>query len=111
MPLFLNPRIGMLLLVGLPLAGGASVHPQGTTAFMLGAWSGVLIAGPPLMLLAWMMGVKSLGQVLAPLFNLPALLLLTGVVLLVYGQELGLGAQAAGAGGLLWWIKRRRFFI
>lgn len=111
MPFFLNPRFGMMLLVGLTLAGGATVHPKGATAFMLGAWAGVLFAGPPLMVMAWMMGVKSLGQVLAPLFSLPALLLITGVVLLVYGQELGLGAQAAGAGGLLWWIKRRRFLI
>lgn len=111
MPMFLNPRFGMLLLVGLTLAGGATVHPQGATAFMLGAWAGVLIAGPPLMIVAWMLGVKTIGQVLAPLFNLPALLVLTGVILFIYGEELGLGAQAAGAGGLMWWLKRRRFLF
>ena len=111
MPIFLNPRFGALLLVGLPLAGGAAVHPQSATAFLLGAWAGILIAGPPLMLMAWMMGIKTIGQVLAPLFNLPALLVLTGVILFVYGEALGIGAQAAGAGGLLWWLKRRRFLI
>jgi len=92
MPFFLNPRFGMMLLVGLTLAGGATVHPQGATAFMLGAWAGVCLAGPPLMLMAWAMGVKSLGQLRAPLFNLPALLLITGVLLCVYGQERGRGA-------------------
>ncbi|SEW38935.1 hypothetical protein SAMN04488515_2531 [Cognatiyoonia koreensis] len=109
MPFYLNPRFGMLLLVGLPLVGGASVHPQGATAFLMGAWAGVLFVGPPLMILAWIMGIKSLGEVLSPLFNLPALLILTAVILLVYGQELGLGAQTAGLGGALWWLKRRRF--
>lgn len=111
MPIFLNPRFGMLFLVGLPLSGGAAVHPQGATAFLLGAWAGVLLAGPPIMIIAWILGIKTIGQVLAPLFNLPALLVLSGVILFMYGEALGLGAQAAGAGGLMWWLKRRRFLI
>lgn len=111
MPIFLNPRFGLLLLVGLSFVGGAAVHPQGATAFMMGAWAGALIAAPPLLVLAWVFGIKSFAQICAPLFNVPTLLIVTAVVLLVFGEEFGLGAQVAGAGAGLWWLKRRRFLV
>ena len=37
---FLEPTLAMLLLVAMPLAGGAVVHPHGASAFVMGAWAG-----------------------------------------------------------------------
>jgi hypothetical protein len=56
MQMFLSPRFAMLLLIGLPLAGGAVVHPHGASAFIMGAWAGTLIVAPPLMIFLWRLG-------------------------------------------------------
>ncbi len=108
MPIFLNPRFAMLLLVAVPLMGGATVHPQGASAFLMGAWAGALIAGPPLMILLWVLGLRTIGQVLRPLTRLPILIGLTILVLYLSGTDIGLGGQIAGAGGLLYWLRRGR---
>ena len=106
MPFFLRPRFAFLLLVGLPLLGGAQIHPQGAMAFLMGAWLGVLVAGPPLMVALWVLRVKTMGQVLRPLVRLPVLLVLTGLVVYLTRPELGLAVQAAGLGFGLWWIRK-----
>jgi hypothetical protein len=108
MPMFLNPRFAMLLLVGLPLAGGAYVHPHGASAFIIGAWTGVLIAGPPLMILLWALGLKTIGQLLRPLARLPILITMTVGLFYLTGTNVGLGGQVLGGGALLYWLKQGR---
>ena len=108
MPIFLSPRFAMLLLVAMPLMGGAAVHPQGASAFLIGAWTGVLLVGPPLMILLWIMGLRSIGEILRPLASLPILIGLTMLVLYLSGTDVGLGGQLAGGAGLLWWLRRGR---
>lgn len=108
MPMFLNPRFAMLLLVGLPLAGGAYVHPHRASAFIIGAWTGVLIAGPPLMILLWALGLKTIGQLLRPLARLPILIAMTVGLFYLTGTNVGLGGQVLGGGALLYWLKQGR---
>ena len=106
MPFFLNPRFAMLLMIGLPLAGGAVVHPHGASAFVMGAWAGALLAGPPLMLIMWALGLRTIGQLLRPLVRLPILIAMTIGLLYVSGADVGLGGQLLGGGALAMWIKR-----
>ncbi len=108
MPFFLSPRFAMLLLVALPLAGGAAVHPHGASAFLLGAWAGVLIVVPPIMILLWALGLRTIGQVLRPLVRLPILIGLTVAFLYLTGTDIGLGGQLLGGGALLMWAKQGR---
>jgi hypothetical protein len=106
MPIFLNARFALLFLVALPLAGGATVHPQGSAAFVMGAWGGFVFGGIPLFAIAWLLGLRSLGQLLRPLARLPILIGLTIALLYVAGVDMGRGVQALGAAAGLWWIKR-----
>ena len=108
MPFFLNPRFATLLLIGMPLAGGAVVHPQGASAFVMGAWAGTLLAAPPLMILLWVLGLRSIGQLLRPLARLPILIGLTVVMVYLTGTDVGLGGQMLGGGALLFWLRQGR---
>lgn len=106
MPMFLNPRFAMLLLVGLPLAGGAVVHPHGASAFIMGAWAGTLMVAPPLMIILWALGLRTIGQLLRPLARLPILIALTCLMFYLTDTDLGLGGQLAGGGALLYWLRQ-----
>lgn len=108
MPFFLGPRFAMLLLVALPLAGGATVHPHGVSAFVMGAWIGVLIVVPPLMIVLWVLRLRTIGQVLRPLIRLPILIGLTVLLLYFAGVEIGLGGQILGGAAALMWLRQGR---
>ena len=108
MSLFLNPRFVMLLLVGLPLAGGAVAHPHGASAFIMGAWAGTLIVAPPLMICLWALGLRTIGQLLRPLARLPILIGMTVVIFYISDAEIGLGGQLAGGGALIYWLRHGR---
>lgn len=108
MPIFLKPRFAMLLLILLPFAGGAVVHPQGASAFVMGAWAGALIAGPPLMIVMWALGLRTIGQLLSPLASLPIMIGLTVVLLYLTDTDVGLGGQLLGSGALMLWLKQSR---
>lgn len=106
MPLFLNPRFAFLMVMVVPLAGGAMVHPQGAVAFVLGAWAGWLIVAPAAYLTLWVLGLRSLPQLLKPLIRLPILLGLTALLIYLARPEWSGGAALLGGGGLLWWARR-----
>ena len=108
MPFFLSPRFAMLLLVAMPLAGGAVVHPQGASAFVLGAWAGTLIVAPPLMIFLWALGLRTIGQLLRPLARIPIMIGLTIGFLYLTDTDVGLGGQMLGGGALLLWLKQGR---
>lgn len=107
MPIFLNPRFAVLLLIGLPLLGGAAVHPHGASAFVMGAWTGTLLAVPPLFLLMWVLGLRNLQQLIKPLLRLPVLVGLMLLVFYLSKAEVGPQVQLLGGGALLWWARRR----
>lgn len=107
----LNPRLLMVLAAAIPMAGGAVLHPQGVTAFALGAWGGFIFVGLPLMLAAWLIGLRSLAETLRPIARLPILIGLTIGLMFVSGVDLPATVQALGAGATLWWLKfRARLF-
>lgn len=108
MPIFLNPRFAMLLLVAMPLAGGAVVHPQGASAFVMGAWAGTLLAAPPLMIVMWILGLRTIGDLLRPLAKLPILIGLTLVLLYASDVDIGLGGQILGGSAVLFWLRQGR---
>ena len=108
MPFFLNPRFAMLMLIGLPMAGGAVVHPHGASAFVMGAWAGLLLVGPPLMILLWIFGLRTIGQLLRPLARLPILIGLTVAMFYFTDTDIGLGGQMLGGGALMLWLKQGR---
>lgn len=108
MPFFLNPRFAILLLIGLPLAGGAVVHPHGASAFIMGAWAGTLLIAPPLMIMLWMLGLRSIGELLSPLTRLPILIGLTVLMFYLTGTDVGLGGHLLGGGALLFWLRQGR---
>lgn len=108
MPFFLNPRFAMLLLVAMPLAGGAVVHPHGASAFVMGAWAGTLLVAPPLMIIMWALGLRTIGQLLRPLARLPILIGLTLLMFYLTDTDIGLGGQLMGGGAVLLWLKQGR---
>jgi hypothetical protein len=108
MPFFLNPRFAMLLLVAMPLAGGAVVHPHGASAFVMGAWAGTLLVAPPLMIIMWALGLRTIGQLLRPLARLPILIGLTLLMFYLTDTDIGLGGQVMGSGAVLLWLKQGR---
>jgi hypothetical protein len=110
MPLFLNPRFAFLILIGLPLAGGTAVHPQGASAFVMGAWAGALIVGPPLAIVLWVLRLRTLGETIAPLARLPVMIVLTVLILYYSGVDIGLGPVMGLTAGALWWVKRKLGF-
>ncbi len=107
MPFFLSPRFAFLLLIGLPLAGGTVVHPQGASAFVMGAWAGALVIGPPLAILLWVLRLRTLGETIAPLARLPVIIVLTALILYYGGVDIGFGPVMAGSAAAIWWIKRK----
>jgi hypothetical protein len=108
MPFLLNPRFAMLLLVAMPLAGGAVVHPHGASAFVMGAWAGTLLVAPPLMIIMWALGLRTIGQLLRPLARLPILIGLTLLMFYLTDTDIGLGGQVMGSGAVLLWLKQGR---
>ena len=84
------------------------MHPQGASAFVMGAWAGTLLAAPPLMILLWVLGLRSIGQLLRPLARLPILIGLTVVMVYLTGTDVGLGGQMLGGGALLFWLRQGR---
>jgi len=108
MPFFLNPRFAMLLLVAMPLAGGAVVHPHGASAFVMGAWAGTLLVAPPLMIIMWALGLRTIGQLLRPLARLPILIGLTLLMFYLTDTDIGLGGQGMGGDAVLLWLKQGR---
>ena len=108
MPFFVNPRFAMLLLVAMPLAGGAVVHPHGASAFVMGAWAGTLLVAPPLMIIMWALGLRTIGQLLRPLARLPILIGLTLLMFYLTDTDIGLGGQVMGGGAVLLWLKQGR---
>lgn len=104
-------KIAVLLFVGFSLLSGAAIAPQSASAFVLGAWAGVILAAPPLMLLAFSLGLMNLRQVLAPLVRLPVLIVLSAVLLYLSGVELGTGVQTIVAGATLWWARKGRHLL
>ena len=108
MPFFLNPRFAMLLLVAMPLAGGAVVHPHGASAFVMVAWAGTLLVAPPLMIIMWALGLRTIGQLLRPLARLPILIGLTLLMFYLTDTDIGLGGQVMGGGAVLLWLKQGR---
>lgn len=108
MPFFLNPRFAMLLLVAMPLAGGAVVHPHGASAFVMGAWAGTLLVAPPLMIIMWALGLRTIGQLLRPLARLPILIGLTLLMFYLTDTDICLGGQVMGGGAVLLWLKQGR---
>lgn len=108
MPFFLNPRFAMLLLVAMPLAGGAIVHPHGASAFVMGAWAGTLLVALPLMIIMWALGLRTIGQLLRPLARLPILIGLTLLMFYLTDTDIGLGGQVMGGGAVLLWLKQGR---
>jgi hypothetical protein len=107
MPLFLNPRFALLLLIGLPLAGGTVVHPQGASAFVMGAWAGTLIVGPPLAILLWVLRIRTLGETIAPLARMPVLIVLTVLILYYADVDIGLGPVMGLTAAAVFWVKRK----
>jgi hypothetical protein len=97
----------MLFVFGLPLLGGSVLHPQAATAFVMGAWAGVLTAGPPLLIALWVLRIRTLGETLAPVTQLPLVLIVTALVLYYGGADIGFGPVMASSAVALWWIKRK----
>jgi len=107
----LKPRLLMTLLAGLPIATGVAIHPQAATAFVLGAWGGYICVGLPLLLTAWLIGLRSLAQTLRPLARVPILIGITVALMIFSGADLPASIQALGAAASLWWLKfRARLF-
>lgn len=104
-------RLAAVIFLGLPLLSGATIAPQSASAFVMGAWAGVLLAAPPLMILALCLGVYNLRQVLKPLTRLPVLIILTVGLLYASGADIGIGLQSIVGGVMLWWARKGRHFI
>jgi len=109
--MFLNIKLASALLLGALFLSGAAIAPRTLSAFVMGAWAGVLIAAPPLMILAFCLGLMPLRQLLAPLLKLPVLIVLTVGLLYYAGVDMGLGLPALSAGVVLWWARKGRHFI
>ena len=107
----LKPRLLMALLAAVPIAGGITIHPQATAAFALGAWGGFIFVGLPLIITAWLIGLRSFADTIRPLARLPILLGITVALMFVAGVDLPASIQAIGAAASLWWLKfRARLF-
>ena len=106
----LNPRWIMLILLALPVSGATALHPQAGSAFVMGAWSGVLIAGPPIYLVAWVLRIQSLADTLRPLTHLPILIAFTVVLLYLADVDFGPLGVFGGVGIAACWVKRKVSF-
>ena len=106
MPIFLSPRLAATLLIGLPMLGGSVVHPHGASAFLMGAWAGTILVLPPLMLILWVLRLRTLAEIFRPLMRLPILIAVSIGVLYLLEPETGIAAQIIGGGAMLFWLKR-----
>ena len=110
MSFLLNPRWVMIILLALPVSGVTFLHPQAGSAFVMGAWAGVLFAGPPIYFIAWVLRIQSLADTLRPLTHLPILIALTVVLLYYAGVDFGPLGVFGGVGAAAWWIRRKLSF-
>ena len=107
----LKPRLLATLLSGAAISSGIAINPQAATAFVLGAWGGFICVGLPLILTAWLIGLRSLADTIRPLARLPILLGITVGLMFITGAELPASIQAIGAAASIWWLKfRARLF-
>lgn len=110
MTFLLNARWIMLILLALPVSGLTIVHPQAGSAFVMGAWAGVLIGGPPIYFTAWVLRIQSLADTLRPLTHLPILIAVTIALLYLADVEFGPLGMLGGVGAAAWWIRRKLSF-
>jgi len=110
MSFLLNPRWVMLILLALPVTGMTAIHPQAGSAFVMGAWAGVLCAGPPIYLAAWILRIHSLADTLRPLTSLPILIAFTIVLLYLADVDFGPLGVLGGVGVAAWWVRRKVSF-
>ena len=73
----------MLMMLGLPLAGGVVMHPQSAFAFAMGAGTGVILILPLVWILLWGLRLRSLPQLIRPMLRWHVLLPLAMVGLQV----------------------------
>lgn len=105
MPVFLTPRFAIALCALFTVATGIVIQPQAATAFVLGAWVGLVAAGPVLVVL-WALGLIDLSTLVRPLTRLPVLIVLSLGLLWMTGTLPPAMAGAAGGAGALWWLRR-----
>ena len=74
----------------------------------MGAWAGTLLVAPPLMIIMWALGLRTIGQLLRPLARLPILIGLTLLMFYLTDTDIGLGGQVMGGGAVLLWLKQGR---
>lgn len=110
MPFLLNPRWMAVILLALPVTGLTFLHPQAGSAFVMGAWAGVLCAGPPIYIIAWVLRIQTLADTLRPLTHLPILIALTIALLYFAGVDFGPLGVFGGVGAAAWWIRRKLSF-
>lgn len=110
MSFLLNARWILLILLALPFSGFTAVNPQAGTAFIMGAWAGVLIGGPPVYFAAWVLRVQSLADTLRPLTHLPILIGLTIIMLYLADVQVGPLGMLGAIGAAAWWIRRKLTF-
>ena len=110
MSFLLNSRWIMIILMALPVTGITVLHPQTGSAFIMGAWAGVLIGGPPIFLAAWILRIHSLADALRPLTHLPILIAFTFVLFYLADVDLGALPIFGGVGIAAWWIRRKISF-
>ena len=107
----LKPRLVMTMLAALPIASGVAINPQAATAAVLGAWGGFIFIGLPLIIIAWLIGLRSLADTIRPLARLPILIGITVALMFISGAALPPSVTAIGAAASLWWLKfRARLF-
>lgn len=107
----LKPRLLVTLLSGAALTSGVAIHPKAAAAAALGAWGGFIFIGLPLIIAAWLIGLRSLADTIRPLARLPILLGITVALMFIAGADLPASVQAIGAAASLWWLKfRARLF-
>ena len=74
----------------------------------MGALAGTLLVAPPLMIIMWALGLRTIGQLLRPLARLPILIGLTLLMFYLTDTDIGLGGQVMGGGAVLLWLKQGR---
>ena len=110
MTFLLNARWVILILLALPISGLSVVHPQAASAFVMGAWAGVLFAGPPIYFTAWVLRIQTLADTLRPLMHLPILIGVTVILLYLSDVDFGPLGILGTIGAASWWLRRKLFF-
>lgn len=110
MALILNPRFALLLIGLASVWGDTVIEPRAVGAFVLGAWTGTVVVGVPLAFVLWVLRLRTLGETIQPLAQLPALLIVSAMVLYFAGADIGAIPVFAGGAVALWWLKRKLSF-